>query len=57
MEYRVRWRDGLTTENVDYDESMRLIKDRPNEWAGVQPMNYGQDLDPANAVRRKQWVK
>ena len=57
MEYRVRWRDGSTTENVDYDESMRLIKDRPDEWAGVQPMNYGLDLDPANAVRRKQWVK
>ena len=57
MEYRVRWRDGSTTENVDYDESMQLIKDRPDEWAGVQPMNYGQDLDPANEIRRKQWVK
>lgn len=57
MNYRVRWRDGTTTEDVDYDESMQLIKDRPDEWAGVQPMEYGRDLDPANEIRRKQWIK
>lgn len=57
MNYRVRWIDGTTTEDVDYDESMQLIKDRPGEWAGVQPMEYGQNLDPANEIRRKQWIK
>lgn len=44
MNYRVRWLDGSATEDVDYNESMQLIKDRPGEWAGVQPMSYGQDL-------------
>ena len=51
--FRVCWRDGSTTENVDYYESMQLILDRPNDWAGVQPMDYAKDCDEANARTKK----
>lgn len=54
--FRVRWRDGSVTEDVDYDESMRLIKERPNDWAGVQPMEYGKNCNPDNEkLREKAW--
>ncbi len=54
--FRVRWRDGSTTENVNYDESMRLILERPKDWAGVQPMNYGEGCNPENEkLRRAAW--
>ena len=52
--FRVRWRDGSVTENVDYAESMRLIEERPNDWAGVQPMGYGEGCHPDNEKRRKE---
>ncbi len=51
--FRVRWRDGSATENVDYAESMRLIEERPGDWAGVQPMEYGKDCHPDNAKAKK----
>ena len=54
MLYRVRWRDGSATENVDYAESMRLIESRPREWAGVQPMEYGKDCHPDNERKREE---
>jgi hypothetical protein len=58
MNYRVRWRDGSTTEGVDYGESMRLIEERPNDWAGVQPMNYGEDCHPDNVkAKEAAWGK
>lgn len=58
MLYRVRWRDGSTTENVDYSESMRLVEERPTDWAGIQPMNYGLDCHPDNAkIKEKSWGK
>jgi hypothetical protein len=31
------------------------MKDRPTEWASVQFMEHGIDLDPKNAERRKAW--
>jgi hypothetical protein len=55
MLYRVNWRDGTTTECVNYEESMRLIDAKPDQWESVQPMEYGKDLDPQNIVRRKAW--
>jgi hypothetical protein len=53
MNYRVRWRDGSTTEGVSYDESMRLIEERPQDWAGVQPMDYASDCDQANVKAKE----
>jgi hypothetical protein len=55
MRYRVKLRDGTVFEDVDYDESMKLIAEYTGQWAGVQPMDYGKDLDPENAKRRKAW--
>jgi hypothetical protein len=55
MRYRVKLRDGTVFEDVDYDESMRLIAEYPGQWAGVQPMDYGKDLDPENSRRKKAW--
>jgi hypothetical protein len=55
MRYRVKLRDGTVFEDVDYDESMRLIDEHPGQWVGVQPMDYGKDLNPENAKRRKAW--
>lgn len=56
MKYRVFWRDGSTTDDVDYAESMRLIKDRPADWASVGFMDAGKDMS-AEAVlnKRKAW--
>mgnify|MGYP003326515797 CR=1 FL=1 len=56
--FRVKWRDGSSTENVNYTESMRLIMERPNDWAGVQPMNYAMDVSAAYAEAKKTaWEK
>ena len=53
--YRVVWRDGSTKENLSNAEAMLLLEKHPQQWAAVQPMAYGKDLDPANARRRKAW--
>lgn len=54
--YRVRWRDGSTTENVDYTESMRLIEERPQDWASVGFMEAGKDMsEEAALIKRKAW--
>ena len=45
--YRVRLNDGKVLENLSYDETDQILKDRPTEWAAVMFMNYGKDLDPA----------
>jgi hypothetical protein len=58
MLYRVCWKDGSTTENLDYVDSMDLVNQRPYEWAAVQPMNYGADCNPDNAkVKETAWGK
>ena len=53
--FQVVWRDGTITTDLGYDESMKLIKDRPTDWAGVRPMDYGKDCHPDN-VKLKQSV-
>jgi len=54
--YRVIMRDGTEYENLTYEEALPFISgDNKTKWAGVQPMGYAKDLDPANALRRKQW--
>ena len=53
MLYRVCWRDGSVTENLDYKSSMDLVNQRPDDWASVQPMNYGVDCDPDNAKAKQ----
>ena len=56
LKYRVRWRDGSSTEDVDYDESMRLIKERPMDWASVGYMDAGKDMsEQAAKVKEKAW--
>ena len=51
--YRVKWRDGTSTENLTFVESNRLITERPDEWAAVQFMEHGSDCHPENETRRK----
>jgi len=53
MLFRVRWRDGSSTENVDNATAMNLIQKRPDEWASVQFMEQGQDCKPENEQLRK----
>jgi hypothetical protein len=54
--YRVIMRDGTEHENLTHEETLVYISgENETEWAGVQPMGYGKDLDPENAVRRKAW--
>jgi hypothetical protein len=53
MDYRVQWRDGSTTENLSYRDSMALIKERPQDWASVQFMDNGKDCHPDNEKLRK----
>ena len=49
-------RDGTEHENLTHEETLVYISgENETEWAGVQPMGYGKDLDPENAVRRKAW--
>jgi hypothetical protein len=52
--YRVVMRDGTEYENLTHEETLVYISGKNStEWAGVQPMEYGKDLDPENAKRRK----
>jgi len=53
--YRVNMRDGSFQENLTFGESNQVIYNNPEKWASVQPMGYGSDLDPKNAIRRKAW--
>jgi hypothetical protein len=36
--FNVIMRDGTIIESVDFDESMRVIKERPKDWYGVRPI-------------------
>jgi hypothetical protein len=54
--YRVIMRDGTEYENLTHEETLPLISgDNEKKWASVHPMEYGKDLDPENAKRRKAW--
>jgi len=53
--YRVNMRDGSFQENLTFEESNQVIDNNQEKWASVQPMGYGNDLDPKNAIRRKAW--
>jgi len=53
--YQVNMRDGSFLENLTFEESTQVIDNNPEKWASVQPMGYGSDLDPENAIRRKAW--
>lgn len=56
MKYYVRWRDGSSTEDVDYAESMQLIQERPGEWASVGFMDAGKDMsEEAAKAKEKAW--
>ena len=56
MLFRVRWRDGSATENVDNATAMSLIKKRPDDWASVQFMNNGEGCNPENEqIRKAAW--
>lgn len=58
MLYRVCWRDGSATENLGYEESMTLIKNKPEDWASVQFMENGKDCHPENVkLKEKAWGK
>ena len=56
MKFRVRWRDGSTTEDITNEEAMKLIAERNGEWAGVQFMEHGEGCHPDNEkLRRAAW--
>ena len=56
IKYRVRWRDGSSTDNVDYAESMSLIEERPKDWASVGYMDAGKDMsEQAAKAKEKAW--
>jgi hypothetical protein len=53
MKFRVKWKDGTDTEDVDNSTAMQLIAERPGEWAAVQFMEHGEGCDPENAKLRE----
>jgi hypothetical protein len=37
---------------------MRLVEEKPTEWAAIQPMNYGFECHPDNVkMNEKLWGK
>ena len=52
--YRVIMSDDSVHENLTYSEAFDLMAD--NQWAAVQFMEYGSEMDPANEERRKAWM-
>jgi hypothetical protein len=36
--FNIIMRDGSIIEAVDFQESMRIIKERPQDWYGVRPI-------------------
>ena len=53
--YRVTMSDDSVHENLTYSEAFDLMAD--NQWATVQFMEYGSEMDPANEERREEWMK
>ena len=53
MLYRVCWRDGSTSEGKTFEESMKLIEAKPENWASVQFMENGNDCHPDNAKAKE----
>ena len=54
MKYAIVWRDGSVTENLSFEESDKLITERPTEWGCVRFMEHGKDCSEENVEKRKE---
>ena len=47
--FQVNFHDGSSLEDLTFEESHRVMQDRPEEWCSVHTMSYMKDCDPERA--------
>ena len=47
--FQVNFHDGSSLEDLTFEESHRVMRDRPEEWCSVHSMDYMKNCDPERA--------
>lgn len=55
--YQVNFHDGSFIEDLSFEESHKVMSDRPQEWCSVHTMDYAKDCDPERAKGKSKHEK